>query len=298
VQPFSGQTWRGGYFTLERQKMTTSTQLLSLDSCVIRNTGAGKGRTMAVAPGETASRHLYFGRIILEGGAEPLKFETEMRETGLVCLKGSASISTEGRPYTLNRYDALYVPRNASVEVKPGAAGCDLAEISAQVENRYPVQYVSFAEVQTNPNLHFKAGGAGAERSLNILIGNNVQGGRILAGVTFSAPGNWTSWPPHEHAEILEEAYLYIDMPTPSFGLQLVYTKLEEPELAVIVRQDDCVLMPAGYHPNVAAPGGSINFLWMMAANREVEDRKFGVVNVQPEFAQGGSGLEAGQAKA
>ena len=43
-------------------------------------------------------------------------------------------------------------------------------------------------------------------------------------------------------------------------------------------------MMPQGYHPNVAAPGGSINFLWMMAAVREDEDRQYGVVNVQPEF--------------
>jgi 5-deoxy-glucuronate isomerase len=34
------------------------------------------------------------------------------------------------------------------------------------------------------------------------------------------------------------------------------------------------------HHPNVAAPGGSINFLWMMAANREREDRQYDVVNV------------------
>jgi 5-deoxy-glucuronate isomerase len=45
----------------------------------------------------------------------------------------------------------------------------------------------------------------------------------------------------------------------------------------------------------VAAPGGSINFLWMMAAHREGVDRQFGVVNVQPEFAAAGSGLEAAQ---
>lgn len=44
-----------------------------------------------------------------------------------------------------------------------------------------------------------------------------------------------------------------------------------------------------------AAPGGSINFLWMMAANRETEDRLFGVVNVHPDFKQGGSGLDAGR---
>ena len=39
-----------------------------------------------------------------------------------------------------------------------------------------------------------------------------------------------------------------------------------------------------------------VNFLWMMAANRETEDRLFGVVNVHQGFKQGGSGLEAGRA--
>ena len=73
----------------------------------------------------------------------------------------------------------------------------------------------------------------------------------------------------------------------------MVYTDPRNPELVVVVREGDCVAMPEGYHPNVAAPGASIGFLWMMAAHREVEDRQFGVVNVQPEYAAAGSGLEA-----
>lgn len=81
----------------------------------------------------------------------------------------------------------------------------------------------------------------------------------------------------------------------PQWGIQLVYTDRKEPELVQVVREGDVVLMPQGFHPNVAAPGGSINFLWMMAANREGDDRQFGVVNVQPEYAAGGSGLEASQ---
>ena len=40
---------------------------------------------------------------------------------------------------------------------------------------------------------------------------------------------------------------------------------------------------------------GSINFLWMMAANREQEDRKYGVVNVQPEFASIPVGIDKGR---
>jgi hypothetical protein len=34
-----------------------------------------------------------------------------------------------------------------------------------------------------------------------------------------------------------------------------------------------------------------------MAANREVVDRQFGVVNVQPEYDKGSSGLEAAHGK-
>jgi 5-deoxy-glucuronate isomerase len=51
-----------------------------------------------------------------------------------------------------------------------------------------------------------------------------------------------------------------------------------------VVRDGDAVLMPGGYHPNVAVPGHRIAFLWALAAHREVEDRQYGVVNVQPEF--------------
>ena len=270
---------------------------ITSDTCIVRNTASRRGRTKSVAPGTTAAKNLHYGRIILDAGDAPLRFETGQLETGLVCLRGTASVRTEGQTFRLVKYDSLYVPRDASIEVTPGAEGCDVAEIAAPVEKRYPLQFVAFADVQKDPGLHFAAGGPGSQRELNILIGKNVNAGRILAGVTFSQPGNWTSWPPHEHAAMLEEAYLYIDMPAPGFGVQLVYTNPRDPELATIVREGDVVLMPAGYHPNVAAPGSPINFLWMMAANRETEDRQFGVVNVQPEFAAGGSGIDKGRAE-
>ena len=263
---------------------------ISRETCYVPATHKGKGRRTAVAPGQTPMRNLHYGRITLDAGDEALTFETGTHETALVCLKGEAEISVGGEAYRLGQYDALYVPRDSRVEVR---GACDLAELSAPVEGDYPVQLVRFAEVQENPKLHLIAGEPPNQRDMNVLIGSNVRAGRILTGVTFSRPGNWTSWPPHEHSRMLEEAYLYIDMPEPSFGIQLVYTDPASPELVQVVREGDVVLMPRGYHPNVAAPGGQINFMWMMAAVREGEDRKYGVVNVQPEFAAGGSGLEA-----
>jgi 5-deoxy-glucuronate isomerase len=267
---------------------------ISPRECVIRGTYRQKGRTEWLAPGQGAVRQLHYGRVILDPG-QAVTFNTAGRETGLIALGGVAAIAVNSLTFRLAPYDALYVPRDSTVCIST-SAGCDLAEVSAAVSGHYPLQFVPFAHVREEPALHFIAGGPSTTRDLNILIGKNVEAGRILAGVTFSEPGHWTSWPPHEHAQMLEEAYLYINMPAPAWGIQLVYTNPREPELAVVVREGDCVVMPAGYHPNVSAPGGSIGFLWMMAAHRETEDRQFWVVNVQPEYAAGGSGLEASQA--
>lgn len=275
-------------------KEQTALENISRETCVIKATHTEKGRNISVTPRNTATRHLHYGRIRLDADDAPFAFETATHETGLICLNGAARVSTGENVFNLNRYDALYVPRDSRVEIST-ETNCDLAEVSAEVENQYPLQFVAFDEIRQNPALHFTAGKPPTERDLNILLGKNIEAGRIMAGVTFSSDGNWTSFPPHEHAAMLEEAYLYIDMPAPQWGIQMVYTDPQNPELIEVVREGDVVVMPKGFHPNVAAPGGQINFLWMMAANREVEDRQFGVVNVQPEYAAGGSGLEASQ---
>jgi 5-deoxy-glucuronate isomerase len=275
----------------------TTLEAITAGTCIVRDTASKKGRTHAVMPGTTASRYLRYGRIILGAGDAPLQFDSGDHEIGLVCLNGAGTVTAAGQSHTLGRYDAIYAPRDTAIAVAPASEGCDFAEIAAPVSRQHPVQVVRFAEVQKDPGLHFETGGPSAKRDLNVLIGKNVQASRIMAGVTFSQPGNWTSWPPHEHAAMLEEAYLYIEMPAPAFGVQLVYTDAREPELATIVREGDVVLMPQGYHPNVAAPGGAINFLWMMAANREIDDRQYGVVNVHPAFASMGSGLDKGRSE-
>ena len=276
--------------------MQTQIQLEKIDAstCVVKGTNKTKGRNISVAPGATASRNLFYGRVILTQGDAPITFENGTQETGLICLNGTGTVATGGQTFSLSRYDALYVPRDSQIEVS-SEGDFDLAELASPVEKHYPLQFVSFEEIRKDSALHFVAGKPPTERDLNILLGKNIEAGRIMAGVTFSSDGNWTSWPPHEHENMLEEAYLYIDMPAPQWGVQFVYTNAQEPELVQVVHEGDVVIMPQGYHPNVAAPGGSINFLWMMAANREGVDRQFGIVNVQPEYATGGSSLEASQ---
>jgi 5-deoxy-glucuronate isomerase len=258
-----------------------------------KNTAAELGRHISVSPQNSQLKHMSYGRIRLDDSLPSVRFETHSHETALICLSGTCSVKVGQTRETLAQFDAIYVPRGSLIEVQTTGGAVDLVECSSEVDGDYPLQVVRYPDVVRDPALHFTAGGAAATRELNILIGKNVQAGRLVAGFTRSQPGHWTSWPPHEHAELLEEMYVYFDMPAPAFGVQFVYDDAQQPEFAGVVRDGDAVVMPRGYHPNVSIPGHPIHFVWLMAARREVEDRVFGVVNVQPDFRQGGSGLEA-----
>jgi len=259
---------------------------------VFRKTNAHVGRQVSVTPANSTNRHLSYGRIILNPDIKLASFSNPGMETGLIVLSGAAKVRVDDEQFDLVQYDAIYIPRDASIEVSTDNE-VDIAEFSSDVDKRYPLQVVRHAEMSKDPALKFTAGTPGQQRHLNIVLGKNVEAGRLLVGFTVSEPGNWTSWPPHEHAAMLEEMYVYFDMPPPAFGIQMVYNDTQSPELVTVVRDGDAVLMPSGYHPNVSVPGHRISFLWAMAAHREEEDRQFGVVNVQPDFRLGGSGLEA-----
>jgi 5-deoxy-glucuronate isomerase len=278
------QSWKGDIMSTQMKEAS--------EQRIFRNTNARKGRHISITPENSAMKHLIYGRIILDTETPTARFSTGKLETGLICLSGECSINADGQTNQIAQYDSIYLPRDTQVEISTGTA-VDLVECSSEVDTKYPLQVVRYADVEKDGSLKFKTGGASNSRTVNITLGKNIEAGRILAGFTTSEPGHWTSWPPHEHASMLEELYVYYDMPAPSFGVQFVYTNPDEPEFIGVVRDGDAVIMPKGFHPNVSVPGHPINFVWMMAAHREVEDRQFGVVTVQPGFDQGGSGLEA-----
>ena len=277
--------------------MSTSTGTATLDASklIFTGTASRRGRHISITPTNSEMAHLHYGRIILDASEPRVAFATEKRETALLSMRGACSVTVDGTRHDIGLHDAIYIPRGCAVVVET-TGEVDLVECAAEVSGTYPLQVVRYAEISANPKQKFRAGGDATTRDLNIVVGDNVKAGRILMGFTRSQHGNWTSWPPHEHTKMLEEVYVYFDMPPPAFGIQLVYDNTERPEFAAVVHDGDAVLMPSGYHPNVAAPGHSINFIWMMAAHREVEDRVFGVVNVQPGFGSD-SGIGAASRK-
>ncbi|HYP54257.1 MAG TPA: 5-deoxy-glucuronate isomerase, partial [Pyrinomonadaceae bacterium] len=202
---------------------------------LFRGTNRHKGRHVAVTPENSSMMHLAYGRVILDGEVPRAEFSTGAREVGLICLSGECEVKAQGGTHALARRDSIYLPRDTEVEITTATA-VDLAECSAEVENEYPLQVVRYADIERDDSLRFKTGGPSSTRTVHIALGKNVEAGRILAGFTTTEPGHWASWPPHEHASMLEELYVYYDMPAPAFGVQFVYTNPDEPEFVGVVR--------------------------------------------------------------
>src|SRR5262249_9585724 len=189
---------------------------------IFRNTHDATGRRVAITPQNSTMKHLSYARIVLDERAASVSFSTANRETGLVCLSGAATVKTGGQGFELGKYDSIYIPRDSEVVVSAGKAA-HLAEVSCAVARRYPLKFVHYADLAKESGMIFSAGGPGNSRQVSMLLAKNVEAGRLLLGFTQSDPGNWTSWPPHEHAAMLEEIYVFFEMPPPAFGIQLVY---------------------------------------------------------------------------
>jgi 5-deoxy-D-glucuronate isomerase len=161
---------------------------------LFRGTDRIQGRKRIIHEFNTGLEFLRYGRIVLgPGGGEEVKVESGDEEIGFVCLAGKGTITTDGQTFQLGKYDALYLPRDSRCTIA-SSGSFDVAEMASPASKKYPVQCVRFQEVLKNPKLVTKAGFEPYSRTIHTLIGEaNVQAARLLAGVTFSKDGNWTS---------------------------------------------------------------------------------------------------------
>lgn len=250
---------------------------------LIRDTASKKGRSIPITPQTTDFQYISAGRIILDGEISSVTVRNEGAETTLLVLHGSGRVRVGNQTFDVTRLDGVYVPRGEEFTVETDET-LDIFEGSAPTEVQAQARHVRFGDIKDQEGLYLRVGQEPAYRDIYKVLAENVDGGKLLTGVTLSKPGNWTSWPPHEHAATQEELYLFFDMPSPGFATQFIYTELQNPEFVQPVYADDAVVIVKGYHPNVAAPGFPCNFAWLLCSLEDTTWRKVGGVNVQPEF--------------
>ena len=237
------------------------------------------GRIISITPSTSPFKAIHAGRIVVNGTLPRVIARNEGRETTLLCMSGSGRIRVGGDTFEVGRFDGVYVGRGEEFEVTTDTE-INILEGSAPTEKTWPTRYVSFErDVKNSDALTLHVGAEPYYRDIHKVLAENVEGSRLLMGVTMSKPGNWTSWPPHEHAATREELYVFFDMPRPGFGTQFIYNDLSQPEIV------------EGYHPNVAAPGYPINFCWILCSLEDDTWRTLANVNVQKGFESMPTGL-------
>lgn len=233
-----------------------------------------KGYTRLVGPGDAGLQYLEVGILRLCAG-DSYSTTAEESEVALVIFSGRAAVEAGGERWDSlggradvfeGPGDSVYVPLGAPYRVR-AETDLEVGICQALTDFQSEPQVVRATAVECGWR-----GRRNFERHIRTVMLDNIPTGRLLAGETINPPGNWSSFPPHKHDQVipgvetkLEEVYLYKVMPEQGFGLQRLYTAEGDIDQALVLHSNDAVAFPRGYHPVVAAPGYRLYYLWALA---------------------------------
>ncbi len=201
-------------------------------------------------------------------------------------IEGSAVIKSDVFSENMNKLDCFYITGGNTVDIL-AENDCIFYIGAAPCEGVGKPKFLPFnGEIPLGP-LHEIHGDGIFRREVFLMLDDGTPASRLMCGYTFGGDGGWTSWPPHEHTETLEETYCYFDMDEPKIGYQMTYPELGGISACVMhqVNSGNMVNFPYGCHPSVATPGSKNIYLWVLVA-KQPSMRKFGVMNFDSMFAK------------
>jgi len=193
------------------------------------------------------------------------------REMGIANLGGTGTVTVDGRSFTLENRDVLYLGR--------GAREITMASLSGKTPARFYMNSVP-AGADISHRLIKKAESKAIDlgdrrrsnkRRLAMYIHPEVTPScLLLMGITDLAEGSvWNTMPPHLHERRME-AYCYFDMAAEDRIVHLMGRPEETRHL--IVADGDAVLSPA-WSIHMGAGTGPYAFVWgMTGENQEYND--------------------------
>lgn len=173
-------------------------------------------------------------------------------------------------PYT------LYLPRRTTFKV---------TSITPQVKIAYGWAAASkdFTPILVTPDkveVEIR-GGENATRQINKMIPPGFPCERLVVVEVYTPSGNWSSYPPHKHdvhrvdtagniiEADLEEIYFYQITPSDGFAYQRIYTDDRKLDELILVKNDQLILSPEGYHPVVSGQGYTSYYLNILAGSAQ-----------------------------
>ena len=219
-------------------------------------------------------------------GSESLT--TQGREHVVNVLAGRCSIRIEvpgGNIVTFdsvgNREDIfggkpemVYVPVDCRYEVTCLQAPFEAAIYTAPTDESRPAVHVKPDGVHT-----IDSGKLDWRRQVHIAMGDAGPAACMMLGESESSRGNWSSFPPHRHADdnpphetSLEEVYYFKFQPDTGFIIGGIYddpSKKEEARLKIF-RHGQVFDVPGGYHFLAPCPGHRVRYAWALGGDRKI----------------------------
>jgi|LSQX01.1.fsa_nt_gb 5-deoxy-glucuronate isomerase len=236
------------------------------------------GLTKLCKIGECSLKMLEFSIIQLSPGQEII-FDTGETETAYIILEGKCSIEHDDvkwenigdrRTVFEGKATSAYIGRRKKVRIWT-PWNVKIAVVQSPIQEDTEGFVVKPNEVRT-----IVLGKPTWKRETHFIFDKSTPTKRLCIGEAFVDPGNWAGFPPHKHdidnmpaESILEEVYYFLFHPTQGFGFQRLYTLDGEIDEVYVVRNDNLVEFPRGYHTTVSAPGYNSYFLWAMAGDNK-----------------------------
>lgn len=227
-----------------------------------------------IVPGVQDCSYAHMRRLNLPTG-KTFILDTKEKEINAVLIKGSCQVEIDHEEYILKPLDSVYAPGKENIIFAAMEDDCVFYLACAKCSGEGKCFVRPFCFDQPLGKIHTQAGKGSALRDVFFTVGPEDASSLLLCGLTFGGDGGWTSWPPHQHENDLEEVYAYFDLDAPQFGIHISYLNPGEPDslAAHIVHSGHMVLASSGYHPTVAAPGGKMSYFWALFAHSRAQKR-------------------------
>ncbi|MGC9343517.1 MAG: 5-deoxy-glucuronate isomerase [Bacteroidales bacterium] len=235
-----------------------------------------------ITPENSACKLTWIFRLNLKKGREYILVHDEL-ELNPVSFCGDFEIGYEDEAFHLSKLDAVYLPARQKLRIK-ALEDINMFIGGTPYEGKGEFFVRKYDLSMPIGNIRQVHGESPFRRDVFMLVNQEVPASRMITGITTGDPGMWTSWPPHQHSNDLEEVYCYFDIPSPRSAFHFASRRPGEFETVLPVSTGDCVVIPEGYHPTLGMPGVKSSYYWIMAAHRP-ESRRYDLAVNDPVFS-------------
>ncbi len=234
-----------------------------------------------ITPENSACKITWIYRLNLSENKEYELHHENLELNGLV-IKGSIEVLKGPNGFDLGRMDAFYLPSGEGIAIK-AQEDCSVFIGGSICEKKGKFYTRKYDLSLPLGDIHQVHGKPPYRREVFMTLAQQDAGSRLICGITTGDPGKWTSWPPHQHTDDLEEVYCYFGMEQPGHAFHFSSRRQGAFEYVHPVSGGDCVIIPEGYHPTCGMPGVSSTYFWVMAAHR-TESRRYDLAVNDPSF--------------